>query len=213
MNYEIKRELRNIISGNEPIRQNSLIQSITDHLRRSKETSRNAQKGEFTKQEEAEYLIKYITDTSLWIKNLENYIYLSEGAEQKVYLSKDVNHVLKLNTSIFYEFWMDYFHSLLFHNYFFTSTTYELVGFCYNDLKELCTVVKQNYVKADSLTELENVKRFLNNNNFFIKKNNDYYNSDLGLILEDLHDENVLTSKETLFFIDTVFYIMPSFFE
>jgi hypothetical protein len=211
MNYEIKTELRNIISGNEPIRQNSLIQSITDHLRRSKKTNRNAKKGEFTKQEETEYLINYSTANSLWINNLENYIYLSEGAEQKVYLSNDVTHVLKLNTTIFYEFWIDYFHSLLFHNYFFTSTTYELIGFYY-DSEQLCAVVKQNYVNVDSLTELENVKRFLNKNNFFIKKNNDYYNSDLDLILEDLHDENVLTSKETLFFIDTVFYSTPSFF-
>jgi hypothetical protein len=27
-----------------------------------------------------------------------------------------------------------------------------------------------------------------------------------GLILEDMHDENVLISTDTLFFIDTVFY-------
>ena len=112
-----------------------------------------------------------------------------------------------MNTSIFYEFWTDYFHSLLFHNYFFTSTTYELIGFFY-DAEQLCAVVKQSYIKADSLTELENVTHFLNKNIFFIKKNNDYYNSDLGLILEDLHDENVLTSKGALFFIDTVWFYM-----
>ena len=29
---------------------------------------------------------------------------------------------------------------------------------------------------------------------------------ELGLILEDMHDENVLVNSETLFFIDTVFY-------
>jgi len=212
MNYEIKTELRNIISGKKQVSNGDFIQSITKHLRRGKKTSRNAKKGEFTKQEETEYLINYSTANSLWIKDLEDYVYLSEGAEQKVYLSNDVTHVLKLNTTIFYEFWIDYFHSLLFHNYFFPDTTYELIGFFY-DSEQLCAVVKQSYIKADSLTELENVTRFLNKNNFFIKKNNDYYNSDLGLILEDLHDENVLTSKGTLFFIDTVFYTTPSFFE
>lgn len=212
MNHEIKKELRNIISGKKQVSQGNSIQTIANYLRRSKETSRNAQKGEFTKQEETEYLTKYISDNSLWVKDLENYVYLSEGAEQKVYLAKDATHVLKLNTSVFYEFWIDYFHSLLFHNYFFPDTTYELIGFCY-DSEALCTVVKQNYIKADSLTDLENVTLFLNTNNFFIKKNNDYYNSDLGLILEDLHDENVLTSNEMLFFIDTVFYVVPSFFE
>lgn len=29
---------------------------------------------------------------------------------------------------------------------------------------------------------------------------------ELGLILEDMHDENVLVNSDTLFFIDTVFY-------
>ena len=35
----------------------------------------------------------------------------------------------------------------------------------------------------------------------------DYYNPELGLMLEDIHDENVLTNASVLFFIDTVFYI------
>jgi hypothetical protein len=38
----------------------------------------------------------------------------------------------------------------------------------------------------------------------------DYYNEELGLILEDLHDENVLTQNGMLYFIDTVFYITSS---
>jgi hypothetical protein len=33
------------------------------------------------------------------------------------------------------------------------------------------------------------------------------YNEELNLILEDLHDENVLTQDGMLYFIDTVFYI------
>ena len=34
----------------------------------------------------------------------------------------------------------------------------------------------------------------------------DYLHKDLGLILEDMHDKNVLVNSETLFVIDTVFY-------
>lgn len=83
MNHEIKKELRNIISGKKQISKGNSIQSIANYLRRSKETSRNAQKGEFTKQEEIEYLTKYISDTSLWIKDLENYIYLSVSYNYK----------------------------------------------------------------------------------------------------------------------------------
>ncbi len=35
----------------------------------------------------------------------------------------------------------------------------------------------------------------------------------IGIILEDLHDENVLTSDGVLQFIDTVFYLTSSFYE
>ncbi len=43
-------------------------------------------------------------------------------------------------------------------------------------------------------------KAFVNN------RRNDYQHLELGLILEDMHDENVLVNSETFFFIDTVFY-------
>ena len=48
-------------------------------------------------------------------------------------------------------------------------------------------------------------------NGFECIRNNDYRNPQLGIILEDLHDENVLTRDGSLFFIDTVFYIEDSF--
>lgn len=47
---------------------------------------------------------------------------------------------------------------------------------------------------------------------FFNVRNHDYYNPELGLILEDLHDENVLTQNGVLFFIDMVFYIRNEIF-
>ncbi len=50
------------------------------------------------------------------------------------------------------------------------------------------------------------------NNGFLNSRNNDYFNPELGLILEDLHDENVLTNDGTLLFIDTVFYITEEFY-
>lgn len=70
-------------------------------------------------------------------------------------------------------------------------------------------VVEQPFIKASEKTDLSLVKLFLENNGFLNTKNYDYYNADLGLILEDLHDENVLMQNGILFFIDTVFYIAP----
>lgn len=73
-------------------------------------------------------------------------------------------------------------------------------------------VVKQPFVKADQFTDLKNVKDFLMSNGFKNIRNNDYYHPKLGIILEDLHDENVLTKEKYLYFIDTVFYIKPNVF-
>jgi len=57
------------------------------------------------------------------------------------------------------------------------------------------------------------VKEVMTNNGFINKKNSDYYSKELGIIVEDLHDENVLTNKSVLFFIDTVFYLTKEFNE
>jgi AcrR family transcriptional regulator len=43
---------------------------------------------------------------------------------------------------------------------------------------------------------------------FINTKRQDYYNEEFDLLLEDMHDENVIAKEGLLFFIDTVFYIM-----
>jgi hypothetical protein len=58
---------------------------------------------------------------------------------------------------------------------------------------------------SDCPTDLEKVKSFLALSGFINKKNNDYFLPELGIILEDLYDENVLTFKDNFYFIDTVF--------
>lgn len=98
------------------------------------------------------------------------------------------------------------------HNYFFSDTAYQLLGF-YKNENTLFAVVKQRYINSDKLTKLSEVKSFLINNGYENTKNHDYYNPELGVILEDLHDENVLTQNGILYFIDTVFYINPDVFK
>lgn len=123
---------------------------------------------------------------------------------------KDADHVLKLNYAIYYSYWTDYFHNLLLHNFFFPDTAYELIGFT-KESETLYAVVKQPFVTITKETDLNKVKSFLEANGFLNNRNNDYINPSLGIILEDLHDENVLTKNDTLYFIDTVFYITKSF--
>ena len=49
-------------------------------------------------------------------------------------------------------------------------------------------------------------------NGFNNIRNHDYFHPELSIILEDLHDENVLTAQGMLYFIDTVFYIKRDVF-
>ena len=62
------------------------------------------------------------------------------------------------------------------------------------------------------MTNLGQVKEFMAANGFKNKRRHDYENESLGLIIEDLHDENVLTADGMLHFIDTVFFIKPNRF-
>lgn len=143
-----------------------------------------------------------------WIEHIDESRFIARGAEQRVYLDIDARFVIKLNDAVFYLSWSDYFLSLQIHNLFFPGTAYVLIGF-YLENNLLYAVVRQPYIAITEPTNLESVKEILSANGFQLKKNNDYYNTELKLILEDLHDENVLTNNGTLFFIDTVFYLMP----
>lgn len=209
MQNSIKDELHNVLSGKSQVRFGATIQAIARYLDDGEKTSATIEIDKHFKKQETKRLEDYISKNNLWIENIDFSQYISEGAEQRVYL-KDSEHVFKLNDAIYYNSWKDYFHNLLLHNYFFSDTAYELLGFT-KDNEVLYAVVKQNYVSITSNTDLRKVKEFLTLNGFVNNRNNDYINSDLGIILEDLHDENVLTRNDILYFIDTVFYTTETF--
>lgn len=201
-----KDELQHIICGTSENSQVALIETITSYLRRSQGASIVAENSKYSKEQESKIIIDYATKNNLFVNDkLDFNLFISEGAEQKVYINND-RTVYKLNDSIYYSFWIDYFSSLLLHNYFFPETSYILVGFCLFD-DNLYALVEQPFVKANQLTDLNKVKDFMLANKFVNNRNNDYINHDLGIILENLHDENVLTIDGVLYFIDTVFYI------
>ena len=99
---------------------------------------------------------------------------------------------------------MEYFNSLVLHNLFFPATAYRFLGFIKEN--ELKAVVRQPFIIADGQANLADVREFLSGNGFENTRRQDYYNGEFELILEDMHDENVIVNSETLFFIDTVFY-------
>lgn len=201
----MRDDIQHILSGKSQVKHHNLIQTACGYLKGSQGASSMAKDKQQLKEEETKSLIQFAEDNHLWVDNIDIDLYVSQGAEQKVYL-KDGLTVLKLNDAIYYARWIDYFHNLLLNNLFFPDTAYQLLGF-YKDSAILYAVVQQPFVKANEKTDLNMVKAFLENNGFINKKNHDYYNEELGVILEDLHDENVLTQDGMLYFIDTVFYI------
>lgn len=207
----MKDEIHDVLSGKSEVRFGATLQTICRYFEGRTRSSGISKKEKHYKKEESKDLEIYISKHNLWLENLDFSQYVSEGAEQKVYL-KDNSHVLKLNDSIYYNSWEDYIHNLLLHNYFFPDTSYELLGFTkQNDI--LYAVVKQAFVKVTEQTDLNRVNEFLLGNGFENIRNHDYFHPKLGIILEDLHDENVLTQQGILYFIDTVFYLTESFWD
>jgi len=209
MQNHLKYELQHIISGKSQVSNGAIIQAIASYLNDGTQSSNEAENSKQIREKETTRLEYFISENNLWIDDIDFTQFVSEGAEQRVYL-KDANHVIKLNDAIYYSYWLHYFQNLLLHNYFFPDTAYEFMGFT-KENQNLFAVVKQPFITITQETELAKVKLFLEANGFINQRNNDYYNPDLGIILEDLHDENVLTKHDVLYFIDTVFFTTKEF--
>lgn len=206
---QLKYELHNVLSGKSEVRFGTALQTVAGYLSDGTPSGSTVENTKHFKEQEEQKLVNFISHNNLWLNNIDFTQYVSEGAEQKVYL-KDTDHVLKLNDSIYYSSWKDYFYNLLIHNYFFADTAYNLLGFTKSD-GILYAVIQQPYVSITEHTDLEQVNAFMHLNGFENNRNNDYINAELGIILEDLHDENVLTKDGVLYFIDTVFYLTKIF--
>ena len=104
MANSLKNHLYAIISGKSEVRHGKIIQTIANYLRESQRTSTTFKGSKHYKEQEKQKLESYISKNQLWVKHIDFDLYVSEGAEQKVYL-KDQKSVIKLNDSI------DYFNS------------------------------------------------------------------------------------------------------
>jgi hypothetical protein len=158
------------------------------------------------KKEQAEFLKDLSRSRNWWVHDLpaEN-SFLTRGGEAQVYLAPDNRNVIKINDAVYYATWLEFFNSLTIHNILFEETTYTFLGFTERD-QNLLAILEQPFIKSDAPVDLEDVKKLLAFNGFVNTKRNDYYNEELGLILEDMHDENIIIQSNNIFFIDTVFY-------
>jgi len=209
-NDATRKELTDIIFGNVIESRNDTLTSVRNNLCQSFETSAKAEKKyeqqAVIKEKQKKHLTLFANQHQLWFNHIDESQYLTEGGEAKIYFEHNSQTVVKLNDAVYYNNWLDFFNSVLIHNLIFQKTAYTLLGFIE---KENClhAVLEQTFIVSEQQTDLSAVKIFLEYNGFKNVRNNDYYNEEFGLILEDMHDENVLTNSNVLFFIDTVFYI------
>jgi len=102
----MRDEIQHILDGKSEVRHHHLIQTTCSYLKRSQGASSMAKEQQQRKEEETKSLIQFTESNSLWIENINIDLYLSQGAEQKVYL-KDGLTVFKLNDAIYYASWVD----------------------------------------------------------------------------------------------------------
>ena len=208
---EIRKKLQNIVRGTLLEGQEDHCTTIRNLLSESFETGptvkREFESRSIIKEKQAVFLKSHAERANLWLPSLPmDSQYLTQGGEAKIYLAADSRNVIKVNDAIYYATWTEYFNSLVIHNLLFTNTTYSLLGFTEIN-GSLCVLLQQQFIEGEQ-AELEDIKDLLTFNGFENTRRQDYYNKEFGLVLEDMHDENVIVKEDVLFFIDTVFYVM-----
>ncbi len=86
MSNRLKNELFNILSGKSKVGNGSIIQTIACYLKESERASSVFEKQQHLKKQEAQRLESFVSNHNLWIQNIDFSRYVSEGAEQKVFL-------------------------------------------------------------------------------------------------------------------------------
>ena len=208
---EIRERLQNIVDGTRLEGSADRCTTLRNLLVESFGTGSTV-KSEFEsraiiKEKQANFLKAWAESTGSLFDDLpEGSEYLTKGGESKVYLAADGLNVIKVNDAIYYATWDEYLNSLVLHNLLFPNTAYLLIGFIEIG-NGLSVVLQQPFIEGGQ-ARLDDIKEFLSYNGFENTKRQDYYNSEFGLVLEDMHDENVIAKNDLLFFIDTVFYVM-----
>ena len=129
-----------------------------------------------------------------------------DGAEHQIYPTRD-GRWRKRNDLIFHGTWLEYFHRLALHRWLFPDTAYEFEGFM--DVNgRLCAVSSQKSIRAAEGAGREAVSEEMRQMGFVSVWGDDYYHPRLGVLVEDLHDENaVIAPTGSLIIFDPVIYL------
>jgi hypothetical protein len=115
----LKNELQTIIYGKGSTGESNTIQAAKTYLRNYTQAGDKTKNAKPDRAEEERALNNYATRNHLFIQEKHLGMYITEGAEQKVFYKENGTVLYKIADAIFYTNWTDYFDNLLLHNYFF----------------------------------------------------------------------------------------------
>lgn len=187
---------------------------ISDVINRIYQTVRETERSiEDIREEEEQEIKKIAKDYGVWVEDPFSTFGSKPhriGTESNVYLSTTGLTVTKLNSAVKYDTWGEYIAAIYIHNALFPNESYILKGF--TDLSgDLAAIVEQPVIRG-SEAEFESVKDDMAKMGFrHIKENEnpetpyDFINDKTGVIISDLHGENVIKDENgNLRYIDTV---------
>jgi hypothetical protein len=133
------------------------------------------------------------------------------GEEHNVYYDPDSDRWFKRNNMSFHGNWLEYFHRIALNSWLFPATEMRFEGFVEHNGR-LQPVASQPDVEAVRGAEPDEVERYMGDRGFIRQgKTNDYVDTGTGVRVEDLHDQNVVVTKEgNLAFIDAAPYMDPT---
>ena len=94
-----KQHILDVLSGKSQISNGEPIQTIARYLRSSKKANRISESEQQIKKQEATRLIDFAKKNNLWFSKFDASNYVSEGAEQKIYL---MNSIVFISTGGFF---------------------------------------------------------------------------------------------------------------
>ena len=115
---ETRRKLQNIVSGIRIEGQTDYCTTARNYLCASFSTSTTV-KTDFEsrakiKEEQSNLLKEFAKENNFLLNNIStNNTFFAQGGEAKVFLANDGKNVIKINTGIYYNTWLDFLNSIL----------------------------------------------------------------------------------------------------
>jgi hypothetical protein len=178
-------------------------ESITRRVQEASPTIKGAQRSEReVKKEQDRELESYARENGSFIEDVQETFgeKLDGGTEQDVYLNKEGDKVIKVNGLANHSSWSEFWDRLNLQNELFPNTGYNLIGFTKVGGR-LSAVSEQPYIDGEPVPRQELIEDLANRGFYQIHPEgspgeNQFYNSELGIRLTDVHGENVKKDQD-----------------